>query len=73
MALEARKKDKETAQSLIRRFTQRVQKSGILVRARKNRFYSSKISEGAKKKAALRKEEIKKKYEKLKKMGKSEK
>jgi ribosomal protein S21 len=69
MALEVRKKERETAQSLVRRFTQRVQKSGILLRARKKRFFTSKISETAKKKKALRKEELRKKYEKLEKLG----
>ena len=69
MALEVRKKERETAQSLVRRFTQRVQKSGILIRARKTRFYKSKISKAAKKKKALRREELKKKYEKLEKLG----
>jgi hypothetical protein len=69
MALEVRKKEHETAQSLVRRFTQRIQKSGILLRARKTRFFASKVSGAAKKRKALRREELKKKYEKLAKLG----
>jgi len=71
MALEVRRKDKETAQSLLHRFTRNVQQSGILFRARKTRFKERKKSREMKKRAALRREEIKKEYEKLKKIGKS--
>ncbi|PIP25117.1 MAG: 30S ribosomal protein S21 [Candidatus Nealsonbacteria bacterium CG23_combo_of_CG06-09_8_20_14_all_36_12] len=69
MALEVRKKERETAQSLVRRFTQRIQKSGILLRARKTRFKKREKSEKMKKRAALRREEMKRKYEKLQKLG----
>ncbi len=69
MALEVRKKERETAQSLVRRFTQRIQKSGILLRARKTRFKEREKSEKMKKRAALRREEMKRKYEKLQKLG----
>ena len=71
MVLEVRRKDKETAQSLLHRFTRNVQQSGILFRARKTRFKERKKSREMKKRAALRREEIKKEYEKLKKIGKS--
>ena len=71
MALEVKRKDKETVQSLLRRFTRNVQQSGILLRARKTRFKARRKSQQMKKRAALRREEIKKKYEKLKKLGDS--
>jgi len=72
MALEIRKKEKETTQNLIRRFTRGIQQSGILLRARKTQFKRKKKSDGLKKKAALRREEKKQEYEKLKKLGKLE-
>jgi len=72
MALEVKKKEKESSQSLVRRFTKRVQQSGILIRARKARFKERKKSKDMKKEAALRREEIKKEYERLKKLGKLE-
>jgi len=70
MSLEIKKQERETAQSLVRRFSRRMQQSGILLRVRKNRFKKRKKSPQAKKKAALRREELRKEYEKLKKLGK---
>jgi ribosomal protein S21 len=73
MALEAKKQERETTQGLIRRFTKRVQRSGILLRARKSRFRQRPKSRQMRKKAALRREKLRKEYEKLKKLGKLEK
>jgi hypothetical protein len=73
MALEIRKKEKETSQNLIRRFAKRIQQSGILVQARKNMFKRRQESDEAKKRAALRRVELKKQYQILKKLGKLEK
>ena len=70
MALEVKKQERETAQSLVRRFGRRIQQSGILLRARKTRFKVRPKSHQAKKRAALRREELKKEYQKLKKLGK---
>ena len=72
MALEVKKEERESAQSLVRRFGRRIQQSGILFRARSNRFHQRPKSKGGRKRAALRREELKKKYEKLKKLGKLE-
>lgn len=69
MALEVKKQNKETTQNLIRRFSRRIQQSGILHQARKIRFRERKKSEQMKKKAALKREELKKEYERLKKLG----
>jgi len=68
-ALEVKRKEKENPQSLVRRFTKAVQQSGILVRAREKMFKDRNISEEKKKRAALRREELKAKYERLKKLG----
>lgn len=70
MPIKIQKKGKESPHSLIYRFTKAIQESRILVRARKTRFKNRNISEQAKKRAALRKEELKKEYEKLQKLGK---
>ncbi|MDP3991127.1 MAG: hypothetical protein Q8P63_02425 [Candidatus Nealsonbacteria bacterium] len=71
MDLEIKKQERETSQGLVRRFGRRVQQSGILIRARKHRFKQRPKSQQAKKKAALRREELKKEYQVLKKMGKT--
>lgn len=72
MAIEVKKQTRETSQALIRRFQKSVQESGILVRARKIRFRERKKSENLKREAALRREEMKKEYERLRKLGKIE-
>jgi ribosomal protein S21 len=69
MVLEVKKQERETSQSLIRRFTKRVQKSGVLVQARKIRFHKKPKSQKMRRRAALRREQIKIQYEKLKKLG----
>jgi hypothetical protein len=69
MVLEIKRKPRETNQSLMRRFSQQFRKSGTLIQARKIRFRGKTKSRGAEKKAALRKEELKKHYQKLAKLG----
>jgi hypothetical protein len=69
MVIETKRKPKESPQSLIRRFSQSVQRSGVLIRARKNRFQTKEKSEQLKKRAALRREEVRAVYEKKKKFG----
>ena len=73
MALEVKRKERENPQSLVRRFTKRVQQSGILLRARKIRFKRREKSKDQRKKTALRREEMKKEYEELEKLGKTHK
>jgi len=70
MPLEIKKQERESSQSLIFRFTKAIKRSGILLRARKIRFKRKEKSGGMKKKEALRREEMKKEYERLKKIGK---
>ena len=69
MVIEVEQQGRENPQSLIRRFTKKVQKSGILLRARKGRFFHRPKSETMKKRAALRREKLKKDYENLEKLG----
>ncbi len=73
MGLEIKKQERETSQGLIYRFQRSVQQSGLLFRARKARFRQNKKSRQMKKRAALRREQLREEYEKLKKLGKSEK
>jgi len=70
MPLEIKKEERESSQSLIFRFTKAIKQSGILLRARKIRFKRKEKSRDMKKKEALRREEMKKEYERLKKIGK---
>lgn len=67
--IEIQKEGRETPQALIRRFTKKVQKSGLLLKARKSRFFERPKSKEMKKRAALRREKLKKEYEKLEKLG----
>lgn len=70
MSLEIKRQGKETSQNLVRRFSRRMKQSGILLRARKARFKERVKSPQMKKRSALRREELKKEYEKLEKLGK---
>jgi len=70
MPLEIKKQERETSQNLVRRFSRRMKQSGILISARKFRFFKKKKSGQMKKRSALRKEELRKEYEKMEKLGK---
>ena len=72
MAIQVKKREKESVQSLLRRFSRRVQQSGILIRARRGRFYVSSLTKRQKRLKALRRLDIQKKREKLYKLGKLE-
>ena len=70
MPLKVQKQNRESTQSLVRRFSQKMRKSGILLEARKKQFKRRKKSSQLKKRTALRREKLRSKYEKLKKLGK---
>ena len=70
MNLEIEKKEKENSQSLVRRFSNAVKASGILLQARKIRFKERAKSRQMKKRSALRREELRKEYERMIKLGK---
>lgn len=63
MSLEVQREEKENPRRLVRRFSQRVRRSGILRKARASRFYQRPLSKTKKKLQALRREEMKKKFE----------
>ena len=71
MALEIKRNERETSQNLVRRFSRRMKQSGILLRARRARFKKRAKSRQMRKKSALRREQLKKEYEKMEKMGKA--
>lgn len=68
--VEVKKNNQESTANLIRRFTKRVQGSGILNRIRKERYFKREKSEMVNRGTKLRKLESKVKYEKLLKLGK---
>ncbi len=69
MPLEVKKQDKENAQSLIRRFTRSIQRSGLLRESRKRRFHQRDMGDLAKKRSALRREQMREEYARLEKLG----
>jgi len=70
MPLKANRQGRESSQGLVRRFSQKLRRSGILLEARKKRFKKREKSSQLKKRSALRKEKKRQEYQKLKKMGK---
>jgi ribosomal protein S21 len=68
--IEVKKKDRESSESLIRRFSRRVQQSGVLVQARRARFRKDEKTRREMIDGAIYKEKVKKIVNKLKKMGK---
>lgn len=69
MPIVIKKKEKETTASLLRRFTRLVQKSGVLVDARKNQFYSKKKNKRQLREGAKRREVLLTERRKLEKLG----
>ncbi len=68
--VEVKKKDNESFENLLRRFNRKVQQSGVLVRARKTRFYAPTKSRNLQRAAAQRRSVLKQEREELKKLGK---
>ncbi len=68
--VEVKKKDNESFDSLLRRFNRKIQQSGVLIRARKTRFFEPPKSRNLQKVAARRRKTIKAEKDELKKMGK---
>ena len=70
MTVRVYRREKESPQSLAQRFTRVVRQSGILLQKRKGQFHKRVKSNLAKKRSALRREEIKKEYARIRKMEK---
>lgn len=70
--VDVKRRDNENANSLIRRFTRKVQQSGVLLNARKIRFFAPAKSKLRVRREAKMREEIAQIKEKLRKIGKDE-
>lgn len=68
--VEVKRKDNESFESLLRRFNRKIQQSGILVRARKTRFFEPGKSRNLIRVAARRGTQLRVIRDELKKMGK---
>ncbi len=68
--IQVKRKERETAESLIRRFSRRVQQSGVLKQVRKQRFRVEEKSRDKRRSEALYKVKIRKEITRLKKLGK---
>ena len=68
--IQVKRKEKETSESLIRRFSRRVQQSGVLRQVRKLRFHVEEPSREKRRAGALYKVKIRKEINRLKKLGK---
>ncbi|KKP93052.1 MAG: hypothetical protein UR98_C0011G0009 [Parcubacteria group bacterium GW2011_GWA1_36_12] len=70
MALEVKRKEKETSQNLVHRFTKVVRQSGVLLEIRGNQFHKRAKSALAKKRSALRRVELRAERRKAEKLAK---
>jgi ribosomal protein S21 len=70
--IEVKKKDNESVGSLLRRFSRKVQQSGLLLQARSSRFQEREKSRTERRKSALRRNELTAQKEKDRKLGKLE-
>ena len=68
--IEIYKREKESINSLLRRFSVRVRASGVLSAARKKQFRKPEPNRIARRKSALVRASDRKKYQKLRKLGK---
>lgn len=66
--VEVKRKDNESFESLLRRFNRKIQQSGVLIRARKIRFFESPKSRNLQKVAARRRSQIRSEKEEQKKL-----
>lgn len=70
MPVQVTKKDRETSQNLVHRFTKTVRQSGVLLQIRKGQFFKRAKSDLAKKRSALRRVEVKAEKRKADKLAK---
>lgn len=70
--VELKKNEHENATNLIRRFTRKIQESGIIIKVKKNRYNERPMSKLSEKVVAIRRIARRAEVEKLKKLGKME-
>lgn len=68
--VEVRRRERESVEGLLRRFSKRVQQSRLLINARSSRFYTQPKSKREMRESALHKEKLLKERERLIKLGK---
>ena len=68
--LEVKRKDNESFESLMRRFSKKLLQSGRIIQAKKIQYHTKPLNKRAQKLKALRKSEINQKREYLRKIGK---
>ncbi len=68
--VEVKRKDNESFDNLLRRFNRKIQQSGVLIRARKTRFFTPELSRNLKRTDAQRRSEMRIVREELKRLGK---
>jgi len=68
--IEAKRKEGESNAAFLRRFTKKIQQSGVLIRARRTRFKTSPKTKREKQLAAIRRKQLLKERERLFKLGK---
>ena len=69
MPLVTKRRSKESNSRLVHRFNREMRRSGIINEARSRRFFTKKLNKTAKKKRALRKNELTAEYKKKRKLG----
>ena len=67
--VEVTKKDNEGNESLVRRFSRRVQESGVLIQARKVKFFEPKKNRRKVREDAQRRSELQAEHQRLVKLG----
>lgn len=68
--VEVKRKENESFDSLLRRFNRKIQQSGVLVRARKTRFFEPEKSRNLQRSIAIRRSELREIREEQKRTGK---
>ena len=71
--VEVRRREHETAAALLRRFTRRIQQSGVLMHTRKRKFFVGKPTRRTVRASALRRISAGRERARLEKLGKLEK
>jgi small subunit ribosomal protein S21 len=68
--VEVKRKENESFDNLLRRFNRKIQQSGVLVRARKTRFFAPEKSRNLQRSTAQRRAEMREVREEMKRLGK---
>lgn len=70
--VEVKRRKGESAEAMMRRFNKRIRLSGVLIRAKKNRFYNAPLSDNRKQEATVSRLKVRAENDYLRKIGKLE-